>query len=220
MPADVGDFTTRAVAGLVQNALFPLWDKERRKMKRLDRWHRNDLEEGPNGDLPYLRRATKEYRTLQRISTTPWARLVVNSTVDVLHLEGLVDGDGNTDEETWRVWQANGMDGRQSSLWEGATALGRSYVTAEPGRDPLSGEQMPRLRVWPATQTLTYYEDPANDDWPIYAMIGRWAKKSDGSGFWRMHVYDDERVFTVDVDPNGGDAKYIEFSEHGAGVCP
>lgn len=217
LPPDL-DFTKESVAKLVESSLFPLWDQERQIMKRLDRWHRNNLIQGPNGDLPQLKRGTKEYKVLQRISKTPWARLVVNSTVDVLHIEGIVNGKGEPDSASWDVWQANGMDGRQSALFEGSTALGRSYVTAEPGLDPLSGAPMPRLRVWPATQALTYYEDPANDDWPIYAMLGKSAKNQDGSQFWRMKVYDDVRVYTVDVDT--GKATYITFEEHDAGVCP
>lgn len=220
MPTDTGDFTPRTIADLVRDSLFPLWNAERHKMRRLDRWHRNQLLAGPDGDLPQLKKGTKEYQVLQRICKTPWARLVVNATVDVLHLEGIVDGDGEPDREAWRVWQANGMDGRQSAVFEGATALGRSYVTAEPGVDQLTGEPIPSLRVWPATQTLTYYEDPANDDWPLYAMIGRPARKADGTKFWRMMVYDDERRFTVDVEDNGAKATYIDFLAHGADVCP
>jgi len=218
LSVDPGDFSRASIAELVQESLFPLWQAERRKMQRLDRWHRNNLLPGLNGDLPELKKSTPEYKRLQEICKTPWARLVVNSTVDVLHLQGIVDGSGETATDLWRVWEANGMDGRQSALWEGATALGRAYVTALPGRDPLTGESIPRLKVSPATQTLTFYEDPANDDWPLYAMIGRSAKKQDGSDFWRMKVFDDEWVYTVDYAD--GKATYITREQHGAGVVP
>src|SRR5690606_39442149 len=102
-----------------------------------------------------------------------------------------------------------GMDGKQSAVWEGAGALGRSYVTAVPGVDELTGERIPKLVVSSATRTLTFYEDPANDDWPLYAMVGQPARAEDGTAFWRMKVYDAERVWTVDVQD--GKAKYVEF---------
>lgn len=210
------DFSKTTIAELVQKSLFPLWESDRRKMLRLDRWHRNELVAG--SDLPELKKGTREYKVLQRISTTPWARLVVSSTVDQLSIEGIVDGDGKPDVDMWNVWQMNRMQARQTPLLEAATALGRSYLVAEPGVDELSGTPMPKLKLYPATQSFAYYEDPVNDDWPMYAMFGTVAHKSDGQPFWRMSVYADINVYTVDVVD--GDATFISYQEHGAPVPP
>lgn len=212
----VSDFSVSTIEGLVEESLWPLWQEERDRMLRLDRWYQNRLRSGT--DLPKLKKGTDEYRALQRIAATPWAKLIVHSVTDTLHLQGIMDGDGQLDEELWRVWEVNGMDGKQSAVWEGAGALGRSYVTAVPGVDELTGERIPKLVVSSATRTLTFYEDPANDDWPLYAMVGQPARAEDGTAFWRMKVYDAERVWTVDVQD--GKAKYVEFAEHGAGVVP
>lgn len=212
------DFSKTTIAELVKDSLYPMWKKERREMLRLDRWHRNELTQGgPHGDLPELKKGTDEYKVLQRISKTPWARLVVNATVDVLHIQGFVDGDGDEDP-IWDVWQSNRMDWKQTPLFEGATALGRSYMSIEPGEDPLTGEVVPEMKVWPATQTLAYYVDPVNDEWPLYVMTGSRAHDADGEKFWRFWVWADEFKYLVDYKDDK--ATFIEWREHGSPVPP
>src|SRR5690606_29813690 len=132
----VSDFSVSTIEGLVEESLWPLWQEERDRMLRLDRWYQNRLLSGT--DLPKLKKGTDEYRALQRIAVTPWAKLIVHSVTDTLYLQGIMDGDGQLDEELWRVWEVNGMDGKQSAVWEGAGALGRSYMTAVPGVDELT----------------------------------------------------------------------------------
>lgn len=218
MAVDVADFSPSTIERLVESSLFPLWKQERDHMLRVDRWYRNKLR--PGEDLPKLKnKTTAEYKTLQRIAATPWARLIVHSVTDTLQLQGIMDESGGLDKDLWRAWEVNGMDAKQAAVWEGAAAHGRAYVTAIPGVDPLTGERVPRLLISSAAETLTYYEDPANDDWPLYAMIGQPATDAAGDKFWRMRVYDDRRVFTVDVTPTGR-ATYVTFDVHGAGVVP
>src|SRR5690606_15587996 len=103
----------------------------------VDRWYRNKLR--PGEDLRKLKnKTTAEYKTLQRIAATPWARLIVHSVTDTLQLQGIMDESGGLDKDLWRAWEVNGMDAKQAAVWEGAAAHGRAYVTAIPGVDPLT----------------------------------------------------------------------------------
>src|SRR5690554_7986381 len=131
-------------------------------MLRLDRWYQNRLLSGT--DLPKLKKGTDEYRALQRIAATPWAKLIVHSVTDTLHLQGIMDGDGQLDEELWRVWEVNGMDAKHSPVWGRAGASSRSYVTAVPGVDELTGDPIAKVGVSSATRTLPVYAEPAHVD--------------------------------------------------------
>jgi hypothetical protein len=62
---------------------------------------------------------------------------------------------------------------------------------------------------------LAVYAEPESDDWPMFAM----RVIPQGDAGWALRVYDEEFVYFLNMDTSGN-ANYIEFRKHGAGVCP
>lgn len=197
---------------LVADQLLPTFRKEREKLDRIDRWARWD-HESPHKP----RHATHEYKELAERSQAPWGDLIVTSVAQTLYVEGYRRPDAPADSTGWTIWQANGMDGRQVALHRAVLTYGLAYGTVVPGKT-LAGDSMPVMRGISPREMVAYYEDPANDDWPVYAL--RVAKLGRGWEFW---LYDDEQIHVLRAaDRHGDRLAYARGSEkaHGAGVCP
>lgn len=192
---------------LVRDTLGPMWRKNRDEMTELDKWHRGEP------DRPTMpRQPTREYRELQKRSVTPWLGLVVTAVAQSLYVEGYRSADIDENIATpWKAWQANGLDARQIAVHRGALSLGLSYVTVLPG------DIAPVIRGRSARTTITVYQDPAGDEWPMYALGGEGLGRGQG---WRLWLYDDEYRWTLDADSSMSSIKYLDREEHGLGVCP
>lgn len=206
---------------LINDTLGPLFEAERARLAIIDRWYRWD-----NEDVVLPRQATDEHKKLAALAKTPWAGLIVTNVAQGMRLDGFRDpttpdtgteSDGVTSvsDRAWRRWTANGLDGRQSAIYRSTLAYGASYGTATDGVDPLTGEAMAVMRGVSPRKMLAYYQDPAEDDWPMYAL------RYDGHGRWRL--YDAEAVYRFGVEdgPNGTKRlQFITYDRHSAGVCP
>lgn len=145
--------------------------------------------------------ADSEYKDLLRKARSPWLRYAAR-----VQAQGLVV-DGYSDSDVWgRVWQASGMDGRQSALNEQVTGYGYGYVLTFPSDD--GGVFMRPLSVH---QTFTWSEDP----WSEFADIAvhQVSKNPD-----RWRVFDAEAMYEFKGDPTRPDDVIV--TEHPAGVCP
>lgn len=203
--------TPTDVIALIGDELLPAWTGERRKLDRIDRWARWDH------DTPHRpKKATKEYKELAARAQAPWGDLIVGSIAQTLYVEGYRRPDAPEDATGWGIWQANGMDGRQVALHRAILTYGLAYVTVLPGKT-LAGEPMPTMRGVSPREMITAYEDPAVDDWPVYALrISRIRK-----GF-RLQLLDSTQVHAIKVENlsdkmNPGS---IVTEEHNAGACP
>lgn len=202
----------REVVDLIYNDLLPAWQQERRKLDRIDKWMRW------SHDLPHRPRskATREYRELAARAQAPWGDLIVGSVAQTLYVEGYRRPDAPEDGSGWEFWQANGMDGRQVPLHRTILGLGLSYGTCIPGKT-LAGKPMPVMRCFSPREFIAAYEDPAADEWPVYAL-----RVSRVRGGYKLWFFDDEDLHTVKVE-NLGDkpkATALKTEEVGAGVCP
>ncbi len=209
---------------LVQDQWMPDWRRERERLDRLDRWFRWSPE-----DVRLPRKATPELRALVELSRVPWLGLVVTSTAQCLFVDGYrsaLDPVGEADEDRqpsgpWRIWQANGLAKRQAAIHRAALAYGYAYATVLPGTD-FQGEPMPVIRGVSPRKMWAVYDDPAEDDWPRYAM----RVLSSTETTTKLKVLDDQHVYTLTV--RGGPGKNGEPSVsldrdpelHDAGVCP
>jgi len=66
---------------------------------------------------------------------------------------------------------------------------------------------------------MAFYEDPAEDDWPLYAVRVDSARVNDQDG-WRVRVYDDVSVHELVAAADGTKVEYRSSFEHRVGVCP
>jgi hypothetical protein len=209
---------------LVRDRLFPAWDGEKTKLDRIDCWYRWQHE-----DIRLPRGATAELRELAQVSKVPWLQLVVTAAAQAMYVDGyrsVLDADRRdddlvTDEATdsppWRIWMANGMDRRQVALHRAMLAYGYAFTTVLPGQDPLTGEDLAVIRGVSPRKMVALYEDPAEDDWPEYAM----RVLETGRDNHLVRIYDSEAVYTLRVDGSGREVEQVEEpAKHGAGVCP
>jgi hypothetical protein len=77
-----------------------------------------------------------------------WLRLGAEAYENRLDIEGFrYRGKSSSDEELWRIWQANGLDEQSQQAHLEAVALRRSYVIVgsgdEPGADPIVTVESP-----------------------------------------------------------------------------
>ena len=232
------------LGSLLKDELIPKWQTEHERLCKLDGWYRWSPE-----DVRIPRGATPELKALLELSRTPWLGLVVTSTAQCLFVDGVrsaldkvgdpeevnrqlaakpgapippVQDKPNLPEGPWEIWLANQLDKRQSAIHRAAIAYGYSYTTVLPGED-FRGEPMPVIRGVSPRKMLAFYEDAAEDDWPVYAMqVLAHKPQSD----MRVKVYDDQHVYTVTVpygrsDLSDGPTVQLEDTKrHGAGVCP
>lgn len=153
--------------------------------------------------------APAEVREMARVARVNIIKIVVESITQSLLVMNLRTPDERDDrivDRAWRIWQANGMDSRQSGLVRATTAYGTGYMIVLPG------QPAPVLRpVSPRRLTAVYGDD---DLWPMFAL--EWNPRTR-----TYRLIDEEAVYPLRV---GRDSDRMEFAgdirEHGAGVTP
>lgn len=210
---------------LVKDELYPLWDKDRERLKRIDRWYRWEQE-----GVPLPRRITPELKALARLSQVPWLTLVVTSCAQAMYVDGFrseldpaseraADGeDARKASPPWRTWLANGMDQRQIRLHRAALGYGWAFEKVLPGEDPVTGRSMSVIRGVSPRKMVALFEDPAEDDWPQYTMQ---IIDSKADGETLVRVLDDTAEHELVLDADGTGVEYLrQRGVHDAGVCP
>jgi hypothetical protein len=197
-----------AVEELVADRLWPLWLKEKERLDRIDKWYRWEHE-----DPKLPRGATNELKALLELSKTPWLGLVVTTIAQTLFVDGYRSPEASDNAGVWRTWNANDFDQRQAAVHRAALAYGHSYVLVSPGRDADGARSV--MRGVSPRKGLAVYQEPESDDWPMFFM----RVQPQGQQGWAVRVWDEEFVYFVAVD-SAGQPTYIEYREHGAGLCP
>jgi hypothetical protein len=204
--------TADEAIALVKDKLWPALRCERDRMSTIDDWYRW---EHKKPSVP--QRSTSEYRELADRSQAPWGTRVVTAVTDQLYVEGYRSSQDTDNAEPWSYWQANGWDARQIALHQAATAYGLAYGIVLPGK--LGDVPMPLMRGLDPSQMIAMYDDPAWDDWPLYAMRARAKTTSAGTG-WEFRLYDSNDVYTISADADASKLELTSTSTHGVGVCP
>ena len=203
------------VTELIKKKLYKEWVSERDRLDRIDHWYRWTQEE-----VHIPRSATIELKRLRELSKVPWLSLVVTSAAQAMYVDGYrstLDNVGDVnDSPPWRTWMANGMDRRQIALHRYALAYGYAFATVLPGEDPLTGQGQSVIRGVSPRKMFALWDDPAEDDWPQYAL--RILDRSGDDILARL--YDDTAVHNLRIGTDG-EATYLDEPEvHDAGVCP
>ena len=189
---------------------MPLWQKERKRLDRIDRWMRWEH------DQPHApRQATQEYRQLAERSPEPWGDLIVTSVAQTLYVEGYRRATDPENSAGWRRWQANQMDARQIPVHRAALGYGLAYGVVLPGVT-LGGESMAQMRGFSPREMIALYDDPAQDEWPAVAMRVRVVNADKVL----ITVYDDTLKHELIMGGLGSKAKHLAATAHPAGVTP
>lgn len=213
-----------AVVRLVKDDLFPAWHAERDRLERIDWWYHWRQE-----DIRLPRKATSELRQLAELSKVPWLQLVVTSCAQAMYVDGFRsrldpagdrpagDPDVHALSAPWRIWMANAMDRRQIAVHRAMLAYGYSFVTVLPGEDPLTGRGQAVMRGVSPSKLYAVWDDPAEDDWPRYAL--RLVEHHKDRFTFRL--FDDTATYLVTVDEAGTKISVVgDPAVHDAGVCP
>ncbi len=154
--------------------------------------------------------APAEVREMARVARVNMIKIVIESITQSLFVMSLRVPDESQDEvvdRAWQIWQANGMDARQSGLVRATTAYGTGYEVVLPGTPA------PVIRpVSPRRMTALY---GADDLWPTVALA--WSPRT--GLYW---LFDSEAVYPFRL---GRDSDKLEMLDadvkrHDAGVTP
>lgn len=197
-----------AATELVHDRLFPMWNAERTRLEDIDAWYRWD-----HKPLTLPRNASTEHKWLAELAKTPWLNLVVTTVAQAMFVDGYRSPENRDNAGPWETWQRNDFDTRQTAIHRAALAYGLAYVTVMPGQDATGPRSV--LRGVSPRKMLAVYQDPAEDDWPMYALRG----DAQGSK-WMLRLYDEEAVYFVSCGNDGTDFEFIESRIHDTGVCP
>lgn len=191
---------------LLGDQLVPQYQMERRRLDTIDDWYhwRQD-------DPPLPRGATQEHKRLVELSKTPWLNLVVTTIAQAMFVDGFRSPDSQNMSTPWSTWNANDFDSRQVAVHRAALAYGYSFTTVLPGENA-DGSRAVLRGVSPRSMHAVY-ADPVEDDWPMFAV--RVFNQPHGRHF---RLYDEEAVHYISEED--GRFRYLEWREHGAGVCP
>lgn len=153
-------------------------------------------------------KVNEEYKTLVKRAETNLMPMMLRAVTDQLYIEGFRRDKAKADEPSWRYWQANKFDSRQTQIFRAATRDGYAYGTVMPGKD-----KTPVMRGHTARRMFALYNDPVEDEWPDYALIlnERW----EVSG-----LIDADHRYKIGRKPGETFLSIVGVEEHGIGVCP
>ena len=199
-----------AGAAVVAKDLLEVFWTERSKLDTIDNWARW------SHDQPHKpKHATPEYTQIADRAEVPWGDLIVTSVVQMLYVDGYRRPTAPDDTAGWRWWQANKMDARQVGVHRSALTYGLGYTITLPGVDPLTRAPMPAIRGVSAREMLAVYDDVAWDDWPVYAIRVRRARKG-----YDVRLYDANLEHRFELADKGDRLVEGDVVEHGVGVVP
>lgn len=194
---------TRALLKYINSDLFPAFDHERHRIRKLEAW--------ANGKQPEVRplKRNTERQVLQKMARTPWVPLMISTFAQQMVVDGYRRDGDMENREAWKTWEFNDMASQQLSINRTTMTAGYSFLRVTEGVGP-NGEPMAVMRGVSPTRCFAIYEDPA-DEYPEYAL----EKRFDGTWRWWFHG---EGYHVLSFD--GSRFKVIETKTHNYGVTP
>lgn len=163
--------------------------------------------------------------TLPKIPTFATAEIIELRRRAVLNLIGLlvsipaqvsfVDGfrrEGEPFPKEWSAWLRNNMAAKQTAIYRATLTYGAAYVAMEE-----LGKGKPKFALLSTKDTVAYYTDPVNDEYPVYALTIRSHPTKNTPG--RTIYYDAERIVHFETT-QGGERRVLTNVEHKLGHCP
>lgn len=162
--------------------------------------------------------ANSEYRELVAMSRWNVMTLVVNAVAQNLFAEGYRGATASENAQVWSVWQANRMDARQAQMYRAALTYGFGYATVLPGS--LGGASQPVITPFSPRSLTAAYADPANDEWPLYAISVSHGLDAAAKPQTTVRLFDATNVYRMTVGEGGTAPAFMGADEHGLGVTP
>lgn len=190
--------------------VLKLRQTEQRRLDKIAAYAR-----GQQASVYVPRGARQEYRWLIRRSKVNIMPLVVTVVAQALYVDGYRPDKADTNSKIWEIWQANRMDRRQHGLHRAALKYGAAYTVVLPGK-PVSV-----IRPVSPRRLTAVYEDPVDDEWPLYA-AEEVIQNLPGGKKRVVKLYDDTHRYTLEGKASGSDLELAKEGvyEHGLGVCP
>ncbi|MFJ5973522.1 phage portal protein [Streptomyces sp. NPDC093060] len=149
--------------------LISCHDKELPELKRLNSYY--------EGRQPLSYMAPELQAELQetvRQVVINWPRLVVDSVEERLDVEGFrFPGEPASDEELWRIWQANDMDEQSQQGHLDALIMGRAYVVIGTRQDDA---ETPLITVESPLDMFAEFDPQTRE---VRAAVKRWCEDGD-----------------------------------------
>jgi len=140
----------------------PEWWLRRLHKGLANRNHANELFDAYyRGDhpLPWLpSQAHAEFRRILRMTRSNYMGLVIDATAERLAVEGFrLPGTDDSDDDTWRLWQGNDLDGDSDKGILESLIHGTAYTLTQPNDTP-----MPDIWIEHPSQAIVEYVPGSN----------------------------------------------------------
>lgn len=190
----------------LETKVFPVLKNVRERLEGYSKWVRNEQ------DVPNIvaRHNNKERQILQELSRAPWIGLMVSTFAQQLIVDGYRKSGSSENAKAWDTWQRNEMGKQQFALNRAVIMYGYAFMKVTDGVDPISDEQMARMKVVSPMNALPLYEDPYWDEWPKYML----EKQPNGDYWW----WDDEQYTILKFHQDK--FTVVDTVEHEYGLVP
>jgi len=153
-------------------------------------------------DIFVPEKANREYRQLVEQSKFNILQPLINGLADKFFIDGYRTNQTRDNSPLWEsFWLANRMTARQSGLFRPALEFGIGYASLLPGE--IRGKKSAIAKMWSPLRMTAVYEDPAADEWPLYAMsVGYEYPDITAKGtelVTPLTIYDAHHTYTVHV---------------------
>lgn len=208
-----------------QDALRTIWETQRpaeatrlERIRRALQPYRLPSEFIPTVQIPDD--APTLMKELARKSETNYLPLLLDTYSQVLKVDGYQSASSDEPSASWRDWQDNGMDARQTGLHRCALQYGTAYAMALPGER--RGVTARAIRCFSPRRLTALYQDAEFDEWPMLAAY------VDGS---HVVLLDEEAAYRFGDEggvlspsyaglPWPAALTFIEAQRHDVGVVP
>jgi SPP1 Gp6-like portal protein len=212
--------STVALPGVDDELELELVEQRDRLLERLrvQRIHSAELWDWYHGlqAVPAVPARYREaYRFLLEIARTPWARLVVDTISERLHVQGFEAGPApELEAEAWRLFNASALNADEWLLYSEALITGAGYLSVSPGSngDPpllapessfeVTHEPYPGNRRVVAAALKVYPADWSGRDWQLELY------RPEATYRWQLTQEDSKAeagVFPIDGGPRRGE---------------
>jgi hypothetical protein len=200
---------------------FPDFLAQKAETLVFDSWNRGKQESSLY--IPKHYNKNDEYDDLISRSPTPWLQLAVTAVAQTCYMDGIHRKGEKDFVQVWDTFQQNRWDSRQGAVYRGALAHGLSFVAALPGTVPLTGEKSAVLKGYSALTTAAWYEDPAGDEFPMFAIHAEETILDNGMPGYVVELVDAVATYRMTCKGDGenlDDWNLITTEEHDLGVSP